>query len=97
MSHTPDKNLLADSDTALARLGNKVGVDVWHTQTDTGSSLPKALGFLLPYATTRQMWPHEEVRPYDPALMTSLLKQAMAAYPEKSAVYEAAITQLKVF
>ncbi|HLW01027.1 MAG TPA: alginate lyase family protein [Ktedonobacterales bacterium] len=82
---------------ALARLGNKMGMDVWYEQAGNGASLSKAFDFLLPYATAQSIWPYQEIRPYDLSLMTSLLKQAEAAYPEKSSLYETALAQLKVF
>jgi hypothetical protein len=45
----------------LAQLGECVGADLWHYQTQDGRGLRKALDFLLPYAGRESAWPYPEM------------------------------------
>jgi hypothetical protein len=53
--------------TALADLGRRVDVDLWHFQTADHRSIPAALDFLLPFATGRQKWSHPEIGTLSPS------------------------------
>ncbi len=81
----------------LAALGQNIGVDLWHYQLRNNAGLEKALDFLIPYATGQKTWPYQEIQPYDPSLMKSVVNMAIKAYPEKRSVYESALSNLKVF
>ena len=41
----------------LARLGEKVNVDLWNYQSADGRSIRKALDYVLPYAFGEKKWP----------------------------------------
>jgi len=41
---------------ALAGLGDRVGVDLWHYQTPDGRSIRKAIEWLIPFAQGKQPW-----------------------------------------
>lgn len=73
----------------LARLGEQVGVDLWHHRSPDGRSLRAALDWLLPYATGQTPWTFPQISPpgYRPAV--SLLRRAAVAYHEPA--YEEAI------
>jgi len=63
----------------LAELGQRVGVDLWHTRTADGRSLQAAIDYVAPYADPQRAWPHRELRlERDPLL--PLLQQAAAIY-----------------
>jgi len=45
----------------LARLGEKVGVDIWNYQSEDHRSLSKALQFVIPAATSKASWPFQQI------------------------------------
>ena len=49
----------------LARMGEAVGLDLWHYQTPDGKSLQKAFDWMLPYANGKP-WTHEQIEPIHP-------------------------------
>jgi hypothetical protein len=61
----------------LARLGEHVGVDLWHFQTVDGRSLQAALDFLADHVTGTQPWLHQQLGGWHPeALLGPLLAAA---------------------
>ncbi|WP_258018956.1 alginate lyase family protein [Yersinia kristensenii] len=42
----------------MARLADKVHVDLWHYQTPNGSDLIKALDFMAPFSVEQSKWPY---------------------------------------
>jgi hypothetical protein len=66
----------------LARLGDVVGVDLWHYETADGRSLRKALDYLAPFALGDQKWPHSQLGGWSPEGFSSLLRQAARQYPD---------------
>jgi hypothetical protein len=81
----------------LADLGSKVGIDLWHYKLGNNAGIETALEFLIPYATGRKKWPYQEIQPYDPSLLQSVLNMAIKAYPEKQDIYKSALSNMKVF
>ena len=45
----------------LARIGEHVGVDLWHFKTDDGRSIRRGLDFVLPYLLGHKEWPYEQI------------------------------------
>ena len=45
----------------LARLGDLLGVDLWHYESPDHRSIRKALDFLTPYADPGKKWPHTQI------------------------------------
>ncbi|MEC0230178.1 alginate lyase family protein [Paenibacillus alba] len=51
-----------DALTQVARLGSKVGVDLWNYKTADGRSILKALEFLSPYISKQKAWEFEQIK-----------------------------------
>jgi hypothetical protein len=65
----------------LARLGERVDVDLWHYQTRWDNrSIQGALNFLVPYVETDKKWPYEEIKGVQPSALYPLLWQAAIIY-----------------
>ncbi|NLE37211.1 MAG: alginate lyase family protein [Pirellulaceae bacterium] len=65
----------------LARLGEHVGIDLWHVEIEGKPALQAALDYVAPYADARKEWPHEEIsksRPIDRLL--PLLRRGYMVY-----------------
>jgi hypothetical protein len=65
---------------ALATLGDRVGVDLWHFETNDGRSIRKALDWLIPYATGEKKWEHEQLGGVRGGSLAPLLRRAAVAY-----------------
>ena len=65
---------------ALAEMGEKLDMDVWHYQPDEGGGLRQALDYVAPYADPQQAWPHRQIRPVDWTRLLPLLLAAARAY-----------------
>src|SRR5438270_378860 len=77
---------------ALATLGERVGVDLWHFETADGRGLRKALDWLIPYASGEKKWEYEQIAPLRGGSMASLLRRAAVAYHDER--YEKLIEKL---
>lgn len=65
----------------LARMGDRVGIDLWQHSTSDGRTLKKALDFLAPYADPSARWPYEQIGDEDyRATLQPLLRMAASAY-----------------
>ena len=49
----------------LARIGEHLGIDLWHYQAPNGSSLRRGLEFVRPYLLGETEWPHEQIEEMD--------------------------------
>jgi hypothetical protein len=67
---------------ALATLGERVGVDLWHFETKDGRSMRKALDWMIPYATGEQKWPYEQITGLRGGSLATLLRRAAVTYRE---------------
>jgi Alginate lyase len=76
----------------LARLGDRVGVDLWHFVTPDGRSLRTALDYLIPFARGDRPWPYQQMTPFRPEAMFWLLRRAAKAWGEPH--YESLARQL---
>jgi hypothetical protein len=77
---------------ALATLGERVGVDLWHFETKDGRGIRKALDWLIPYATGAKKWPYQQITRFRGGSLAPLLRRAAVAYREKG--YEQRIEKL---
>jgi hypothetical protein len=66
----------------LARLGEHVGVDLWHYETGDGRSIRAAIDFLAPYGVGEIKWPYPQINGFSADLIDPLLRIATAKYPE---------------
>ncbi len=66
----------------LARLGEHLGVDLWHYNGEGGRNIRKALAYLAPFTDPRRPWPHEQISPLNRPAMLPLLLQARQVYKD---------------
>ena len=64
----------------LARLGENVGVDLWHYETKDGRSIRRALEYLYPFATGEHKWSHQQLGEWQPQTLFPLMRRAAARY-----------------
>jgi hypothetical protein len=67
---------------ALATLGDRVGVDLWHFETKDGRSLRRALDWMIPYAIGEKKWDHEQLGGVRGKSLAPLLRRAAVAYKD---------------
>lgn len=67
----------------LARLGEELGVDLWHFQTRDGRSIRKALDFLMPFATSEKKWAYQQLGDWPPQMLFPLLRRASVHYTDE--------------
>ena len=75
-------NLLAWFD--VAKLAEKVGVDLWSYQTPAGASIRLAVTWLIPYAVGDKKWPYQQIGEYDKKELYTLLLKAANKFKENS-------------
>lgn len=73
----------------LARLGEHVGLDVWHFRTPDGRSLRAATDFIVPYVQGK-LWNYAQILPQEFGLAFAVLCQAAVKY-DCPAYYHAAL------
>lgn len=65
----------------LARLGDRIGIDLWTFATpEGGGSMRKALDYLVPYVSSEVNWPHAQIVNYDFREITPLMLIATEKY-----------------
>ena len=67
----------------LARLGENVGVDLWHFHTTDGRRLQRALDYLTPYALGEKKWPHDQLGEWEPNTLYPLMQLAAKKFEDK--------------
>jgi hypothetical protein len=67
----------------LARLGERVGVDLWNYQSADGRSIRRALDYLVPFALGESKWPHQQLGEWPPQMLFPLLRQAAMKYQDQ--------------
>ena len=67
----------------LAKLGENVGVDLWHFETKDGRSICKALDYLAPFATREKKWTHQQLGGWSPQGFAPLVRQAALHFPDR--------------
>ena len=68
----------------VARLAEKVGVDLWNYTNKNGASIRTALDWLQPYALGEKPWPYEQIGNYNRNEFYPLLLQAADKYNDKN-------------
>jgi len=66
----------------LASLGQNLGIDLWHFQTEDGRSIRKALDFMAPYVKSDSKWPYQQIEKPDRRGLAGLLLRAAPQYPD---------------
>jgi hypothetical protein len=66
----------------LARLGEHVGVDLWHEKPKERGGIREALMFLAPFATGEQKWTFEQINGFRPEGAHVLMRRAARVYPD---------------
>lgn len=79
--------------TELARLGDEVGVDLWHFRTEDGRGIRAALDYLLPYALGQKPWPYKQLGDLGARDLVQPLLEAASAY--KDSEYELAARKIE--
>jgi len=65
---------------SLAKLGERLGVDLWNYETADGRSIRKALDFLAPFAVGEKKWSHQQLGDWPPQMLFPLIRRASAHY-----------------
>jgi Alginate lyase len=66
----------------LARLGDRVGLNLWHYRSSDGRSLRGALDFLVPYAARKKSWEFPQITPFRPSELHWALRHATVGWNE---------------
>ncbi len=61
---------------ALANLGDRAGVDLWHYQTPDGRSIRKAIAWLVPFALGQKPWTMPEIGGVKADALWPILREA---------------------
>lgn len=64
----------------LARLGEKVGIDLWNYKTPDGRSIRSALDYLVPFALGEQKWSYQQLGEWTPQMLFPLVRRAATKY-----------------
>ncbi|MEM1444912.1 MAG: alginate lyase family protein [Planctomycetota bacterium] len=78
--HYHDFNLRAYLD--LAKIGQRLGVDLYNYETDEGAGIRTAAEFLLPYLLEEKDWPYEQIRDPKAYMHAQAMRMAAIAYNE---------------
>jgi hypothetical protein len=73
----------------LAKIADRIGIDLWDYKTPEGSGLQKALDYLLPYALKKATWSYKQIKPIDTSRLVDLLCQAIIHYDGNESYKEA--------
>jgi hypothetical protein len=76
----------------LAKLGDKVGVDLWNYESPEGGSIRKALDFVLQFALNQSEWKYPQIKPITTSSLYPILSAASRNIDEKT--YSGWITKL---
>ena len=66
----------------LARLGERLGVDLWNYETTDGRSIRKALDFLIPFALGEKKWSYQQLGAWPPQMLFPLIRRAAPHYSD---------------
>jgi hypothetical protein len=73
----------------LAKVGDNLGIDLWHHESSEGSGLKWAIDYLLPYALEKQQWPYQQEGPIRSYRLADLLCQASKHYEPNTTYIDA--------
>jgi hypothetical protein len=66
----------------LAALGERVGVDLWHSTTPDGRGIRAALDWLMPYVRGEKSWEAEQIAERKVTGLYAFFLRAAVAYPD---------------
>jgi hypothetical protein len=78
----------------VAILGDRLGIDVWHTQTKDGKGIEKCITWLMPFLLKEQTWSYKQIEKMGYGEMIGIctmadgkyqaidVKKAFALYPQ---------------
>lgn len=66
----------------LARLGEHLGVDLWHFKAKENASIRVALDYLASYADAEKEWPYKQITELRRARLLPLLRQGFQVYED---------------
>jgi hypothetical protein len=66
----------------LARLGEHVGVDLWHAHPPAHGGIRDAVQFLAPFATGEKPWSYDQINGFRNEGALVILRRAARVYPE---------------
>ena len=67
---------------SLAKLGERVGVDLWNYETEDGRGIRKAFDFLTPFALGQKEWSHQQLGGWSAEGFVPLARQAALKFDE---------------
>ncbi|MBW4888574.1 alginate lyase family protein [Mucilaginibacter sp. HMF5004] len=65
----------------LAILGDRLGIDLWHTTTKDGRGIEKCITYLLPYLLKQKQWEYKQIEPIGYSEMLGICTAANGKYP----------------
>jgi hypothetical protein len=71
-----------DAYLQLARLGERLDVDLWSYTSETGRSLRQGVEYLVPFATGEEPFPYEQITEFDPSELHPVLRRAASGWNE---------------
>ncbi|MEM8782126.1 MAG: alginate lyase family protein [Planctomycetota bacterium] len=78
--HYHDFNLRAHLD--LAKIGQRLGIDLYRYETKEGAGIRTAAKFLVPYLLEEKAWPYEQIRDPKAYMHAQAMRMAALAYDE---------------
>ena len=63
----------------MAHLGRPLDIDLWSFATPDGRGIRTAIDYLVPFWTARQMWPAQQIKPFDASGAVAILRPGLAA------------------
>lgn len=67
----------------LARMGDRIGIDLWKVRVGGKPALKTAFEYLIPYANPSKKWPYKEIKGVRPDLLLPFISQAYIKYRDK--------------
>ncbi len=67
----------------LAIIGERIGVDLWKYESENGSSIRKALDFLIPYSIEHANWKYKQIETMKNNSLLPLLKIAQKKFDDE--------------
>ena len=77
-------NMNLDAWCKLAILSDRLGIDLWHTQTKDGKGIKSAVRWLIPFASGQKKWETQQINPFGYGDMVFIMNKASAKYPDLS-------------
>ncbi|MEO6523113.1 MAG: alginate lyase family protein [Mucilaginibacter sp.] len=66
----------------LSIMADKLGIDLWHTETKDGKSIKKCIAWMLPYVLKQKEWTHKQIEPINYNEMLYICNMASGKYAD---------------